>query len=150
LVVFLVLATSPVFVQAQDAALPVASGPRTPIVTQDGYAIAVFRGETQIATLTLDDLKVLPQKELSTPDGKTQHGPTLRSVLTKAGVAGFKEVTVDGFSKGRLATAQLTLTSVQVHEEVLLDLTKRGTAKLTAADIPAGDWIIDVAKVSVK
>jgi hypothetical protein len=48
-------------------------------------------------------------------------------------------VTAYGFSKGRVATAELTLTRDRVTDNAMLALVARGTVKLTGTDI--GWWL---------
>lgn len=88
--------------------------------TSQGYAIQVFSGDKQVASITLEDLSKLPQVSLVAAD-RDQSGPTLLSVLALAGISDFSEVTVGGWNKGRVATAELTLKRAQVNDTVLLD-----------------------------
>jgi hypothetical protein len=114
-----------------------------------GYSIAVFLNDRQTAALTVADLGKLPQVK-ATIGGTEEQGPTLLSALALAGIKDFAQVTVYGFTKGRVATAELTLTKGQVTENVMLALVARGTAKLTGADIGADKAVIDVNKMVVK
>jgi hypothetical protein len=121
---------------------------QTPVT---GYCLAVIVDGQQVASLTIDDLKALPLVEDVLQEGsKPQNGPTLKSVLAKVGITKFRQLTVAGFAKGRVATAEITLTSAQVHDRVLFDLTRRGTAKLASPELAFDDWIVDVAKVIVE
>jgi len=65
-------------------------------------------------------------------------------------VTDFTEVTVSGFTQGRVATADLTLKKSEITDNVMLAIVKRGTVKLTGTDIGAAKAIIDVNKITVK
>jgi hypothetical protein len=145
-----VVALLPISIIALLAALvvPVLGGsPGTE--TGNEYAIKVFWDDTQIASLSLDDLAQLPQVTVSA-GGKDQEGPTLLSVLDLAGVAEFSEVTVIGLTRGRIASAELVLKKDQISDEVILDVTNEGATKLCGPDIDSNQWIIDVSKLVVK
>ena len=119
------------------------------IPTGAGYSIQVFSAEIQIGTLTLEALSDLDKIKF-TADGKNEEGPTLMSVLSLVGISSFEEITVCGFTRGRLATAELTLKWAQINDRVILDFSNQGTCKLAGADIPTNDWIIDVTKMVIK
>lgn len=119
------------------------------IDTGNEYAIKVFSNDTQIASLSFDDLLQLPQVTVSA-GGKEQEGPPLLSLLDLAGVGEFSEVTVIGLTRGRIASAQLVLKEDQINDEVILDISNKGTAKLCGPNIDANEWIIDVSKLVVK
>jgi hypothetical protein len=105
--------------------------------------------DKQITSLTVGDLSKLPQVK-ATVGGTEEQGPTLLSALAVAGIKDFAQVTIYGFTKGRVATAELTLTRAQVTDNVMLALVARGTAKLTGTDIGADKAVIDVNKMVVK
>ena len=119
------------------------------ISTGAGYSIGVFRGETQVGALTLQALSTLP-KVTFTSEGKTEEGPTLMSALALVGIADFSQITVFGFTPGRLATAEITLTRAEVNDKVILDFSNQGTCKLAGASIPAKNWIVDAKSVVIK
>ena len=119
------------------------------IETGTGYSIAVFRGETQVGTLSLAELSTL-RKFKFTSEGKTEEGPTLMSALALVGINDFSEITVHGFVPGRLATAEITLKRSEVNDKVILDFSNQGTCKLAGANIPAKNWIVDAKKMVIK
>ena len=136
------------------ASTQTSSGPTTSVATSNTsassqYQITVTLNDKQIASLTVADLTKLPQIRANI-GGTEEQGPTLASVLDLAGVKDFSEVTIYGFTKGRLASAELTLQKAQVTDNVMLALVTRGTAKLTGTDIGAQKAIIDVNKIVVK
>ncbi len=113
------------------------------------YVIRVTVNGTQVASLTVAELAKLPQVNADV-EGTEERGPTLLSALQLAGVKDFSQVTIYGYSKGRLATAELMLTKAQVTGNVMLALVTRGTAKLTGTDIGAARAIIDVNEIDVQ
>ena len=114
-----------------------------------GYTIKIYSNDTQIASLTLDDLLALPQVNVSAAD-RDQQGPTLLSALARAGVTNFSQITTTGMTQGRIAEAELTLTRDKIDDEVLLDITNSGTAKLCGPNISFDSWIRDVNKLVVQ
>ncbi|MBI4181185.1 MAG: hypothetical protein HY528_04565 [Chloroflexi bacterium] len=136
---------------------PGSSSTRTPstpsnvsaTTTSAPYAIAVLQNDKQIASLTISDLSKLTQVKANVA-GTDEQGPALLSVLSLAGITDFGEVTVYGFSKGRVTSAELTLKKAEITDNVILALVTRGTAKLTGTDIGAQKMIIDVSKLVVR
>jgi hypothetical protein len=118
------------------------------IETGTGYTIQVFRGEEKAGELTLTELSKLDKVQFNA-DGKDEEGPTLMSALALVSISSFNEITVYGYSRGRLATAELTLKRNQINDQVILDFSNQGTCKLAGVDIPSNDWIIDVNKMVV-
>ncbi len=113
------------------------------------YSVEVFLNDNLLVSVSLDDLLALEQVTL-TAENKDEEGPSLLSVLELAGIGEFSEVTVIGLSKGRVASAELVLSRSQINEQVILDITNRGTTKLASPDIPSSNWIIDVSELRVK
>lgn len=144
------LSASAVACSAGGAAASISptSSPGGQTTTSSGYSIAVFLSDKQIYTLTVAELSKLPQVKANI-SGTEEQGPTLLAALQLAGVTDFTQLTVYGYAKGRLATAQLALTRTQVTNNVMLALVTRGTAKLTGTDIGAQKAIIDVNKIVV-
>jgi hypothetical protein len=114
-----------------------------------GYTIKVFSNDTQIASLSLDDLLNLPQVNISAV-GRTEEGPTLLSALELAGVTNFSQLTATGMTQGRIAEAVLTLTRDEIDDEVILDITNSGTTKLCGPNISFDAWIRDVNKLELQ
>ena len=124
---------------------PASSSPATAVP----YSVAVILSDKQIAALTVSDLSKLTQVKANVA-GADEQGPTLLSVLDFAGIKDFREVTIYGFTKGRVASAQLTLKNTEVTVNMILALVSRGTVKLTGTDIGADKAIIDVSRLVVK
>ena len=114
-----------------------------------GYTIKVFSNDTQIASLSLNDLLALPQVNETASD-KAQEGPTLLSALALAGIQNFSQITATGMTQGRIAEAVLILNRSEIDDEVLLDITNLGTTKLCGPNISFDKWIRDVNKLVVK
>ena len=132
---------------------PSPTGVKTPVTTNTfapgTYAIVFIQGDKQLAALTIEDIKKLPQVAV-TLEGKSESGPTFLSALSAAGVKDFNEVTVKGMTKGRIATAELTLKMAEINDKVILDISNQGTTKLAGENIPESKWIIDVSEVVVR
>lgn len=105
--------------------------------------------DKQIAAFTVSDLSKLAQVRANVA-GTDERGPTLLSVLALAGVKDFSEVTIYGFTRGRVASAELTLKKTEVSDNIILALVERGTAKLTGPDLGAQKAIIDVSRLAVR
>ncbi len=114
-----------------------------------GYALRVTEGGKVLAGLSLQDIEKLPSLKL-TADGKAQEGPTLLSVLNRAGVTDFKRVIVVGVQRGRIHSASLPLDRAKVTDRVILDVNKRGQTKLASPGIPSELWIVDVGELEVE
>jgi hypothetical protein len=109
----------------------------------------VYRGTTQVGTLTLDKLADLEKVKFSA-DGKNEEGPRLAAALALIGIGDFQKITVYGYAKGRIATAELTLQKADITDKTILDFSNQGTCKLAGDMIPSNDWIIDVNKMVVE
>ena len=113
------------------------------------YSVKVFLNGELLTFVSMDDLLALEQVSF-TAENKDEEGPSLLSVLKLAGIGEFNEVTIIGLSRGRVASAELVLSRSQINGQVILDITNRGTTKLTSPDIPSNNWIIDVSELRVK
>lgn len=116
---------------------------------EEVYSIEVYLSSTLKKLITIDEIESLDKVSFSTED-KDEEGPTLTDVLELAGITEFDEVTVVGLTKGRIASAELALSRNEIDDEVILDITNRGTTKLAGRDIPSNDWIIDVSELRVE
>jgi hypothetical protein len=147
---FVIVACAP----ASSSSSPGATASGTPSSTLSpasptGYFISVVLNDKQTATLSPVDLAKLSQVK-QTVGGTEETGPTLLSALASIGINDFTQITIYGFTKGRVATAELTLTRAQVTDNVILALVARGTVKLTGTDIGADKAVVDVNKMVVK
>ena len=113
-----------------------------------GYVLQVLLKGQVKATLTLDQLKALPQSSI--PVQGTQQGPTLAEALKATGIVDYPRVTAVGLAPGRTGPAQRTLQKAEVTDQVVLDLTGRGTVKLVSVTFPREQWVIDVVRLEVE
>ncbi|MBI4311275.1 MAG: hypothetical protein HY681_05770 [Chloroflexi bacterium] len=137
---------------AVPAATPTATATATlaasPSSGQSGYAIDIYVNGVKSGVVTMEQIRSLPQVQL---EGKpSEMGPTLLSMLAAAGVERFSEAKVIGLSRGRLGSAELTLTRRQINNGLILDLTGAGTVKLSSLDIPQDSWVLDVSSIRVE
>jgi hypothetical protein len=116
-------------------------------VSSSGYKIKIFSENQLITSLGIEELQSLPQVSVDVGSDTPANGPTLQSVLEKAGTKEFTEVTVIGMSKGRIATAETTLQKADITPEVVLDFNKQGKTKLCGIRILQDKWIIDVSEI---
>ena len=117
--------------------------------SSSGYAIKIFVNDTQVASLSLNDLLNLPQVNVTAAD-RAQQGPSLLSALALANVTSFSKITATGLTQGRIAEAVLTLNRSEIDDKVILDITNSGTSKLCGPNISFDSWIRDINKLVVK
>ncbi|PKL51340.1 MAG: hypothetical protein CVV42_00380 [Candidatus Riflebacteria bacterium HGW-Riflebacteria-2] len=114
-------------------------------------AIAVFRGGEQIATAGTELLTGLESVDVNLPGvEKTQSGPRLIDLLAALKISDYQKVTIQGFAKGRLATAEYSITRDKMHDRIILSYSRRGTAKLVVPELAFDDWIVDVSKLEIE
>jgi hypothetical protein len=116
-------------------------------VSTSGYKIKIFSKNQLITSLGIEELQSLPQVSVEVGSDTPTNGPTLQSVLDKAGIKEFTQVTIAGMSKGRIATAETTLQKADITLEVVLDFNKQGKTKLCGIRIPQDQWVIDVSEI---
>jgi hypothetical protein len=140
----LILVSSPAC--SKNTATPgiITSGNASPA----GYSIAIKVESKIVDYLTLDQLKKLEKVAVRAAD-RDNNGPTLASVLNLAGIKDYKTVKVVGMDRGRMATAELTLTSQQVTDKTILDITNRGTCKFVSPDVVFENWIYDITTLEI-
>ncbi|SRX93269.1 hypothetical protein MSP7336_01506 [Mycobacterium shimoidei] len=109
-------------------------------------SLVVQQGSRALAHFTVRQLQGLPQVEITTPQSrgaKVQKGPTVRSVLDAAHADGVIVVRVDGRDPAQ------TLSAAELTNDVILDITKRHTLKLTGANLTLDRWVRDVTALVV-
>ncbi len=107
------------------------------LVQQDGRVLNRF---------SLPQLQDLPQIEIATPQSRgaqVQRGPTVRSILAAAGTAAVDAVRVEGRDRAQ------TLTAAELTNQVILNITKRETLKLTGTQLGTDRWVRDVTTLVV-
>jgi len=99
---------------------------------------------------TLADLDASVEHSEIVVDGDTERGPRLLEVLTASGVEEWESAEVIGMGEGRSFAVSLEVSSSQVNEGWILDVTRQGTLKLAAEDLPREQWVRDVAEIRVR
>jgi hypothetical protein len=117
--------------------------------TAQEYSIDITQNGQHVADVTLAQLHTLPEVSFTAKE-KTQTGPALLSVLQYAGITEFNRVTVAGWSRGRVATAEKLLDKGDITDQVILEFTNQGKTKLAATTIADSEWIIDVEAIRVE
>jgi hypothetical protein len=108
-------------------------------------SVVVRDGARELARFDLAALQALPQVDVKTPQSagdQVQTGPTVRSVLDKAGVAAVTQLRVEGRDPAQ------TLSGADLDGPIL-DVTNRGTVKLAGADLTTDRWVRDVTALVV-
>jgi hypothetical protein len=113
------------------------------------YSIEISQNGQHVTDVTLSQLHTLPEVSFTAIE-KTQTGPSLLSVLHYAGITEFSQVKVSGWSKGRVATAELPLDRDEITDQVILEFNNQGKTKLAGPNIPDSNWIIDVEAIEVE
>ncbi len=117
---------------------------------EDRYSIKVELDGELIATLYVEDIDTLETDTFSDEEGVVQEGPSLAAVLAHVGVSNYTSITFKGMARGRVATAEKTMTKAEIEgQTVLLDKTNQGTYKLTGSNILKDDNIVDVNTVAI-
>lgn len=75
---------------------------------------------------------------------QVQTGPTIRSVLDKAGVADVSALRVEGRGPAQ------TLSATDLSARPILAVTNRGTVKLAGTDLATNRWVRDVTALVAK
>ncbi|QLL07938.1 hypothetical protein [Mycobacterium vicinigordonae] len=95
---------------------------------------------------SIEQLRGLPQVQVGTPQSRgaqVQQGPTVRSVLDAAGATSVTRLRVQGRDPAQ------TLTASEITTELILDITKRNTVKLTGTQLPRNRWVRDVTALVI-
>jgi hypothetical protein len=108
--------------------------------------LAVQEAGKALAHFSLSQLQDLPQAEIATPRSRgaqIQRGPTVRAVLHAAGVTRVGSVRFEGRDPAQ------TLTAAELTDQVILNVTKHNTLKLTGAKLDVDRWVRDVTVLVV-
>ncbi|WP_371871665.1 hypothetical protein [Mycobacterium bourgelatii] len=114
--------------------------------TSNGGALVVQQDGQEVRRFVLPQLRDLPQVEVPTPQShgaQVQKGPTVRSILAAARVTEVDRVRVDGRDPAQ------TLTAAELTDQVILNVTKRNTLKLTGTQLDRDRWVRDVTALVV-
>ncbi|CAM3228963.1 hypothetical protein MYIN104542_23270 [Mycobacterium intermedium] len=104
------------------------------------------QGGHEVRRFVLPQLRDLPQVEVATPQShgaRVQKGPTVRSILAAAGTTGVDLVRVEGRDPAQ------TLTAAELTDQLILNVTKRNTLKLTGTQLARERWVRDVTALVV-
>jgi hypothetical protein len=110
----------------------------------------VTRNGSQVGALDLDMLHGLPVVNFNKSTGELEEGPSLLAALELVGITDFSSITIEGYTKGRVATAELTLQRAEVTENTILEFNNQGKTKLAGKEIPEDNWIVDVSGITVQ
>jgi len=110
------------------------------------YSVSVVVDGETIKRFTLDDLESLKSKRV-VMQGQPEEGPPVLTVLSAAGVSEFDSLMFVGMKvrDGGI----LILPRDEVSGDVLLDIAKRGTAKVCGPEIPQESRVRDVIRIEV-
>ncbi|MFC2177198.1 hypothetical protein ACFLRH_02145 [Actinomycetota bacterium] len=84
-----------------------------------------------------------------TVDGDKQSGPLLLDVLEASGVPEWNSAEVLGMGEGRVFEVALEISSAEVDDGWILDVTNQGSLKLAAANLPREQWVRDVGEIRI-
>ena len=110
------------------------------------YRVVVRRDGAELRSYSLEDLRRFESHKF-TQSGLTEEGPSVRDVLSDAGVEDFARLTVVGL--GIKDDGLLVLDADQVDEDVLLDFANRGTVKIAGPNITRAERVRDVTELRV-
>jgi len=135
--------------ESKSPAIPAQSVVTAPPTTAPSeYKIELFVNNQLSSTILMSDISALPQRSIA--ESESEMGPTVASVLALAGIVRYRQIQVVGLSPGRKSASQITLVRDKVTDNVILDITGRGTTKLAGSDIPSSEWVLDVSRIYVE
>jgi hypothetical protein len=115
----------------------------------EGVVLRIVANGDVAAEWTLTDLEEQVTFTDLTIDGDPQSGPLLLDVLNASGVEEWDSGEVIGMSEGRVFEVGLDISSSDVDEGWVLDVTKQGTLKLASAELPRDEWVRDVGEINI-
>jgi hypothetical protein len=113
----------------------------------DDVVLRVVVGGDVAADWTLPDLEDAAPFTERTADGDVQSGPLLLDVLEASGLEDWTSGEVVGMGEGRVYEVGLDISSSEVDDGWILDVTNKGTLKLAAVDLPRQNWVRDVGEI---
>jgi len=114
---------------------------------EPGTLLRVLRDGETLRVWTLEELLALPQQEVEI-DGDVQNGPWLRDVLAASNVGEWTRATVVGAGEGRAFGIEVEIESGPA-DGYILDITRRGTAKLAGLDLARERWVRDMTEIRI-
>lgn len=113
------------------------------VTSPEGALFQVVPSNGAPVNFTVEQVKAMPQVAIEV-DGKTEAGPALLTVLEEARVSEFSSVTLQGLN------FNITLEKSEVTDEVILDVTNRGTVKFASPTVPKENWPKDITLITIK
>lgn len=114
-----------------------------------GVVLRIVADGGVVADWTLADLEEQVPFVDVTIDGDTQSGPLLIDVLDASGVGEWESGEVVGMGEGRVFEVGLDISSADVDDGWILDVTKQGTLKLASAELARDQWVRDVGEINI-
>lgn len=111
--------------------------------------LRIVAGGEVIADWTLPELEAAVDFSELTIDGSAQSGPLLLDVLAASDVAEWETAEVFGMGEGRVFEVTLGIDAADVDDEWILDVTKQGSLKLAATELPREQWVRDVGEIRI-
>jgi hypothetical protein len=105
------------------------------------YLVKVTCDGKVLKKYSIEDIKKMPASSIKI-DGKTETGPTLMSLLTKAGIKKYTKITLKGMAKD-----SMTLQKKQIDKFTVLDISNRGTIKYSSKTIEKSKWVKDIVEI---
>lgn len=103
--------------------------------------INVIHNQQLIKSYPIPEIKKMPVRSFI-KEGKIESGPSLSYLLLDAGFTKVKEVTVKNEKGESYQTSQI--------ENLILDITNRGTVKLASETLSKNKWIKDISEIVVE
>ncbi len=110
----------------------------------------VTQGGKTLKTWTLEELQAAVTFTSITVDGDQQNGPLLKDVLAASGVTSWAKGEVDGRGPSRSFDVAVPIDPSQVNDTWIIDITKRGTVKLAADNLPREQWVRDITEIKLQ
>lgn len=111
--------------------------------------LRVMEGEEVAADWTLAALEEAVPFIDAAIEGDSQKGPRLLDVLAASGIEKWQTAEVIGMGEGRTFEVGLEISSAEVDDGWVLDVTNRGTLKLAADNLPRQQWVRDVGEIRI-
>lgn len=109
--------------------------------------LTVYEGSKIVHEWTLAELRDQLEFVTLEIDGDQQNGPRLLDVLAASGAAGWTTAEVLGKGESRAFDVGVEVSSTEVDDGWILDVTNRGTLKLAAAALPRDQWVRDAGEI---
>jgi hypothetical protein len=105
------------------------------------YLVKVSCDGKVLKKYSIEDIKKMPASSIKV-DGKTENGPTLISLLAKAGIKKYTKIIIKGMAKD-----SMTLLKKQIDKNTILDISNRDTIKYSSKTIAKSKWVKDIVEI---